>query len=108
MPPPPPNLILKRSVRQLTGEQLDGSRLIDTVLMPGATGTPRVAINTGTTPTEKDEQKGFASLIRGLGSMYRNPAAHDPRIHRPVTDDELLELLTTLSMVHRRLDHARV
>ncbi|MFD5650583.1 TIGR02391 family protein [Streptomyces sp. NPDC127039] len=76
--------------------------------MLGSTGTPRVAINTGITKTEEDEQKGFAALIKGLGSMYRNPTAPDPRLHRPVTDDELLELLTTPSMVHRRLDHARV
>ncbi len=32
----------------------------------------------------------------------------EPRIHRTVTDEELLELLTTLSMVHRRLDGTRV
>ncbi|MGW3933607.1 TIGR02391 family protein [Streptomyces microflavus] len=95
-------------LRQLTGDHRDGSRLIDEVLMPGSNGTPRVAINTGTTVTEKDEQKGFAALIKGLGSMYRNPTAHDPRLHRPVSDEELLELLTTLSMVHRRLDSARV
>ncbi|WP_327122131.1 TIGR02391 family protein [Streptomyces sp. NBC_01341] len=94
-------------LRQLTGEQLDGARLVDAVLMPGAAGAPRVAINTGVTATERDEQKGFASLIKGLGSMYRNPAAHDPRRSRPVGDEELLELLTTLSMVHRRLDAAR-
>lgn len=95
-------------LRQLTGEQLDGSQLVDAVLMPGATGTPRVAVNIGTTPTETGEQKGFAMLIKGLGSMYRNPTAHDPRRSRPVSDEELLELLTALSMVHRRLDHARV
>ncbi|MET9453376.1 TIGR02391 family protein [Streptomyces cinerochromogenes] len=47
-------------------------------------------------------------LLKGLGSMYRNPTAHDPRLRRPVTDEELLELLTSLSMIHRRLDHARV
>ncbi|MER6017737.1 TIGR02391 family protein [Streptomyces anulatus] len=95
------------SMRLLSGEQLDGARLVDAVLMPGAAGVPRVAINTGVTATERDEQKGFASLIKGLGSMYRNPAAHDPRLDRPVGDEELLELLTTLSMVHRRLDAAR-
>lgn len=50
-------------LRQLTGEQLDGARLVDAVLMPGATGVPRVVINTGVTATERDEQKGFASLI---------------------------------------------
>ncbi|WP_374226097.1 hypothetical protein [Streptomyces sp. C3-3] len=42
-----------------------------------------------------------------MGSMYRNPAAHDPRLNRPVSDEELLELLTTLSMVHSRRDAAR-
>jgi hypothetical protein len=40
--------------------------------------------------------------------MYRTPVAHHPRLTRTVTDDELLECLTTLSMVHRRLDQARV
>ncbi|MET9396106.1 TIGR02391 family protein [Kitasatospora sp. NPDC002965] len=95
-------------LRRMTGEQRDGSPLVDAVLMPGLAGTPRVAINTGTTKTEEGEQKGFAALIKGLGSMYRNPTAHDPRLHRPVSDDELLELLTTLSMIHRRLDAARV
>ena len=38
--------------------------------------------------------------------MYRNPAAHDPRISRPVTDEELLEVLTIASLAHRRLDTA--
>lgn len=95
-------------LRQLTGEQLDGSQLVDAVLTPGSTGAPQVAINSGTTPTETGEQKGFAMPTKGLGGMYRNPTAHDPRLHRSVNDEELLELLTTLSMIHRRLDHARV
>ncbi|MET9660346.1 TIGR02391 family protein [Streptomyces sp. NPDC006510] len=95
-------------LRQLTGEQGDGSRLVDATLMPGSTGTPRVAINSGSSTTDLDEQRGFANVLKGLLSMYRNPTAHDPRIHRQVTDDELLELLTTLSMIHRRLDTATV
>jgi hypothetical protein len=40
--------------------------------------------------------------------MYRNPAAHEPRLHCTVANEELLELLTTLWMVHRRLDSAHV
>ncbi|QOV41247.1 TIGR02391 family protein [Streptomyces ferrugineus] len=94
-------------LRTLTGEGLDGARLVDTVLMPGR-GTARVAINANATGPELDEQKGLANLVKGLFSMYRNPAAHEPRLHRTVTDEELLELLTTLSMVHRRLDGAYV
>lgn len=63
-----------------------------------------LAINSLSTPSEESEQKGFATLVKGLFGMYRNPVAHDPRVTRTVTDDELLELLTTLSMIHRRLD----
>jgi len=94
-------------MRQLTGLGLDGARLVDAVLMPGQ-GTARVAINANVTGPELDEQKGLANLVKGLFSMFRNPAAHEPRLHRTVTDEELLELLTTLSMVHRRLDSAHV
>ncbi|MFJ7772659.1 TIGR02391 family protein [Streptomyces sp. NPDC097107] len=94
-------------LRQLTGQGLDGARLVDAVLMPGQ-GTARVAINANVTGPELDEQKGLANLVKGLFSMYRNPAAHEPRLHRTVTDEELLELLTTLSMVHRRLDGAHL
>ena len=40
--------------------------------------------------------------------MFRNPVAHDPRALRAVTDTQLLELATALSLVHRRLDVATV
>ena len=39
--------------------------------------------------------------------MFRNPIAHDPQTNRSVTDEELLELLMVLSMIHRRLDGDR-
>lgn len=94
-------------LQQLTGEHLDGARLVDAVLMPGRS-TAQVAINANVTGPDLDEQKGLANLVKGLFSMYRNPAAHEPRLHRTVTDEELLDLLTTLSMVHRRLDGAHV
>lgn len=93
-------------LRDLTGEVVDGGKLVDTVLALGKSGQPLLAINSLTTETERDEQTGFANLLKGLFGLYRNPVAHDPRLKRTVTDDELLELLTTLSMVHRRLDQA--
>jgi hypothetical protein len=39
--------------------------------------------------------------VKGLGSMSHNPTSHDRRLSRRVTDEELLELLTNLSMIHR-------
>ncbi|MDQ1492289.1 MAG: hypothetical protein QOJ23_4803 [Actinomycetota bacterium] len=92
-------------LRAMTGATSDGAALIDTTLALGSSGA-RVAINAGVGPTDRSEQTGLANLCKGLIGMFRNPTAHDPRITRPVTSDELLEILTTISMVHRRLDHA--
>lgn len=93
-------------LRELTGAPGDGAGLVTATLSLGRSGTPMLAINTLSTATEQTEQTGFANLLTGLAGLYRNPVAHDPRTQRTVTDDELLELLTTLSMVHRRLDKA--
>jgi uncharacterized protein (TIGR02391 family) len=89
----------------LTG---DGAPLIDAALSLGKSGVPIIAINDLASQTDRDEQTGFANLIKGLAGMFRNPVAHDPRLLRAVTDTELLELATSLSMVHRRLDSASV
>jgi uncharacterized protein (TIGR02391 family) len=95
-------------IRQLSGLSGDGAALIDATLSLGQSGVPIVAINELVSQTDRDEQKGFANLIKGLAGMFRNPVAHDPRVLRTVPDTQLLELVTTLSMVHRRLDAATV
>lgn len=94
-------------LRHLTGQTGDGATLVDEALSLGKTGTPRLAINSLTTQTEKDEQSGLANLVKGMVGMYRNPTAHDPRLRRSISDDELLEVLNLVSMVHRRLDEVR-
>jgi uncharacterized protein (TIGR02391 family) len=93
-------------LRAMTGRAGDGAAIVQATLTPGS--GPVVAINDGVSSTDRSEQSGFANIVFGLVGMYRNPTAHDPKILRTVTDDELLEALTTLSMVHRRLDHATV
>ncbi len=93
-------------LRERTSLSTDGASRVDAALALGKSGSPLLAINRLTTQTERDEQTGLANLIKGLSGMFRNPVAHDPRLKRTVTDDELLELLTMLSMVHRRLDEA--
>ena len=91
-------------IRNLTGLKLDGASLVNATLANKS--GPVLAINAGQTNTDRSEQSGFANLVVGLLGLYRNPTAHDPRLHRAVTDDDLLEALTTMSMVHRRLDNA--
>ncbi|AGM31704.1 hypothetical protein MABM_52960 (plasmid) [Mycobacteroides abscessus] len=95
-------------IRQMSGLSGDGAALIDAALCLGKSGTPVIAINDLTSQTDRDEQTGFANLIKGLFGMFRNPVAHDPRALRTVTDTQLLELATALSLVHHRLDAATV
>lgn len=94
-------------LRTMAGASGDGAAVVDAALSLGKSGVPALAINLLRTQTEKDEQTGLANLIKGLGGLYRNPTAHDPRLNRAVSDEELLEVLTMVSMVHRRLDGAR-
>jgi uncharacterized protein (TIGR02391 family) len=96
---------LMQRIRDLSDCEGDTARLIDRALSIGSAG-PVLAINTLATDSERDEQSGFVNLLKGLCGMYRNPIAHDPRALRHVSDSELLELLTTVSMAHRRLDGA--
>lgn len=91
-------------LRSLTGASGDGAALVDAALALGKSGVPMLAINSLRTQTDRDEQTGLANLVKGLNGLYRNPTAHDPRLSRTINDDELLEVLTVVSMVHRRLD----
>ncbi len=94
-------------LRYLTRIDADGAALAQAALSC-ANQAPPVAINPLRTESERNEQTGFMNLMIGLFGMYRNPTAHDPKItrqgERPITELELLELFTTLSMVHRRLE----
>ena len=38
--------------------------------------------------------------------MYRNPTAHEARIHWTMTKDDAEDLVTIVSLIHRRLDVA--
>jgi uncharacterized protein (TIGR02391 family) len=95
-------------LRAMTGAQGDGAPLFDDVLGLGTQNMPKVRINSLGSVSEQDEQKGFLNLCKGMFGMFRNPVAHDPRIARTVSDDELLELFMVVSMIHRRLDIATV
>ncbi|MDT7511730.1 TIGR02391 family protein [Bifidobacterium sp. H6bp9] len=93
-------------LRKISGEQGDGAVLVDATLSLGKSHHPKLAINSLNTQTERDEQSGFANLVKGLSSLYRNPTAHDPRFTRVIIKNELLGVLTLVSMIHRRLDIA--
>ncbi|MDG2966454.1 TIGR02391 family protein [Pseudomonas extremaustralis] len=65
-------------------------------------------MNPYSTVSEKSEQSGFANLVRGTFGMFRNPTAHEARIHWEMTKDDAEDLLTIVSLIHRRLDKAHM
>jgi uncharacterized protein (TIGR02391 family) len=92
-------------LRTRTGLTDDGSTLIDRTL----TGDPpMLAINPLKTESEKSEQRGFANLLRGTFGMFRNPTAHEARIHWPIGKEDAEDLLSLVSLIHRRLDTAHM
>lgn len=92
-------------LRTMTGLKKDGASLVQETLLTRE--NKLVSINAGEDETDRSEQTGFGNLIIGLLGMYRNTTAHPAKIHREVTDAELLEAFATFSMVHRRLDDAK-
>ena len=91
-------------VRRLSGQTADGATLIDRAFGGDA---PILAINDLLTESERSEQKGFANLLKGLSGMFRNPTAHAPRVTWRMKEEDARDLLSTVSLVHRRLDNVR-
>lgn len=87
--------------RRKTGLTDDGSALVDRAL---GGEPPMLAINARQTVSEKSEQSGFANLVRGTFGMFRNPTAHEARIHWTMAKEDAQDLLTIVSLIHRRLD----
>jgi uncharacterized protein (TIGR02391 family) len=93
-------------LRQRTGLTTDGSQLVDEALAIGKAGHPRLAFNSLATESERSEHSGLMNLIKGIFGAFRNTTAHAPKIHWNVTEQDALDILTTISLIHRRLDAA--
>lgn len=89
------------TIRLKTGLTEDGSELIDKAF---SIRTPLITINDLSTETKESEHKGFANLIKGIFGMFRNTTAHSPKIIWEINEADALDILTTISMVHRKLD----
>jgi len=97
---------LAARLRTMTGSTFDGAKLLDQVLEPGASGLPLIAFNALATETDRSEHRGLTLMIRGVFSAFRNLTAHDPKILRPISEQDATDLLTTISLLHRKLDGA--
>jgi uncharacterized protein (TIGR02391 family) len=92
-------------LRDRTGLTDDGPALVDRAL---GGSLPMLAINSLKTDSEQSEQRGFSNLVKGAFGMFRNPAAHAPRIHWAMTKYDAEDLLSLVSLIHRRLDAAHM
>jgi len=100
---------LAERLRQLSGSTLDGAELVD-YCFSTKSPTPVLQINGFRTETEVSEHKGFANLLKGVFGTFRNPPAHAPRATSgwSIPEPDALDLFSTLSFLHRRLDSAIV
>jgi len=94
-------------IRSLSSLDSDGAGLVDEVFGFGKRTDPILAINSLSTETERGEQRGFANLLKGLFGTIRNPLAHNPKIEWDMSEQDALDILTTLSLVHRKLDKTK-
>jgi len=92
---------IAEEIRQRTNLTLDGSELVEKSL---SINNPLIKINSLKTETEQSEQKGFANLIKGVFGMFRNTTAHAAKIVWTITEDEALDIMTTISLIHKKLN----
>lgn len=92
-------------IRKLTGLTTDGSELVDEAFA-FKSAVPHLALNFLTTESEQSEQRGFINLLKGLFGTFRNTAAHAPKITWKIGEQDALDILSLVSLVHRRLDTA--
>jgi uncharacterized protein (TIGR02391 family) len=72
----------------------------------GRLGAPRLAFNTLRSESERSEHTGLMNLIKGVFGAFRNTTAHAPKIYWEINEQDAMDILTTLSLIHRRLDSA--
>lgn len=92
-------------LRSRTGLLDDGATLVDRAFSGSA---PIPAINPPSTKNKQNEQKGFVNLLKGTFGMFRNPTAHEARINWVMSKVDAEDLLSLLSLIHRRIDSARM
>jgi uncharacterized protein (TIGR02391 family) len=96
---------ISAKIRSLTGLSGDGCDLVHDAFGQRF-GDPLLVINQFQTETHKGEQIGFMNLLKGLYGTIRNPLAHTPKTEWEMTEQDALDILTMISLVHRKLDRA--
>ena len=96
---------LSEKVREKTGILDDGTSLFNTAF---SVNNPRLAINSLQTSSERNIQNGLKEMLNGVTHMVRNVTAHELKIKWVVNEQEAIDILTTISFLHKQLDECFV
>lgn len=99
------------SVLRFVKQALDPAHELASGSLAGLNNLPPLAFNSLQTASERSAHTGyahFAHFARGVIAAFRNPTAHEAKIEFPLTEEDALDMLATISMVHRRLDDATI
>lgn len=69
-----------------------------------STTTPLIKINELQNDSDRSEHIGLCNLMKGIFGLIRNPTAHEPKIKFIITEEEALDVMGTISYIHKRLD----
>lgn len=94
---------IAQRIRDMSSLTTDGADLVNTAF---SVKNPVLKINCLTTDTEVSEQKGFSNILVGLFGSVRNPVAHAPKTSWPMSEQDALDIMSTISFIHRKLDNA--
>ncbi|MEJ7823295.1 MAG: TIGR02391 family protein [Chitinophagaceae bacterium] len=92
---------IAETIRQKSGLTSDGSELVDAAF---SIRNPLIKINDLSSETQESEHKGFANLIKGVFGMFRNTTAHAPKIIWEINESDALDIMSTISLIHRKLE----
>ena len=93
---------LCEDIRQKTGLSSDGLALVEEALQ--ISNGPKLAFNTLQSEREVSEHLAVLNLIKGLLHTFNDPA--NPRPTWAMHEADAIDLLTMISMLHRKLDQA--
>mgnify|MGYP003537729312 FL=1 len=96
---------IAEKIRIKTNLPADGSELVDQAFSYKGK-IPYLALNNLTTESHESEQKGFMNLLKGVFGTFRNTTAHAPKITWEVNEQDALDTLSMISLIHRKLDKA--
>jgi uncharacterized protein (TIGR02391 family) len=96
---------IAEKIRTKTNLIFDGAELVDHAFSYKGK-IPHLALNDLTTESHESEQKGFMNLLKGVFGTFRNTTAHAPKITWEINELDALDILSMISLIHRKLDKA--